>query len=122
MYREYSRYARFTGHGLNDREFMQLMRGDRGEMIRQAADDERREESVVTMKLLHAILWLIQLISVLTDAVLSFLSKDYKGGIYERTKPSIFKEDYDKSGVPVKSRSIKELQQSPILRDKKLWD
>ena len=38
MYREYSRYARFTGHGLNDREFMQLMRGDRGEMIRQAAD------------------------------------------------------------------------------------
>lgn len=101
---------------------MGIMRGERGEWIRQAADAEKREENIVMMKVLYAIIWLVQLMAILTDTVLSFFSKDYKVGIFERTKPAIFKDNYESDGTLVKGKTIRELQSSKLLKDRKLWD
>lgn len=101
---------------------MAIMRGDKGQWIREAADAEKREENLVMMKLMYAILWLVQLMAILVDSVLSFFSKNYEVGIYERTKPAIFKENYERNGTPKRGKTIKELQNSKLLKDKKLWD
>lgn len=121
MYREYARYARYAGHKLGDNQFMDLMRGERGELIRKAADEDKYEENMTTIKLLSAILWLIQLMAILVDTVLSVFSKEYKVGIYERTKPEIFKAVRSEVKAE-KSNKIKDFQKSAVLTDKKLWD
>lgn len=101
---------------------MKLMQGERGEWIREAAQAEKREENVIMMKVLWSIMWLVQLMSILVDSILSVFSKDYKPGIYERTMPSIFKENYGTDGAIIRGKTIKELHNSKVLKDKKLWD
>lgn len=124
-YQTYARYARYTGHGLHEKAFSNLMRGERGEFIRKAADEEKREENLAMIKLLYAIVWVVNILSILTDTVSSALGVKDKEGVFERTKPDIFKENTGNNSNKKHgkvAKTIEELHSNPVLHDTRMWD
>ena len=107
------------------------MRGKRGEMIREAIDDELREQANLQIKQIEGLKWISNLLS----GIVSWLFSWNKSGeatsssaIYNDTMPEIFKVDFDKKGID-KRISVKQVstpyelhKTSKVLTDTALFD
>ena len=102
--------------------------GKGGEVIREASDIEARENANVQIKMQDSIVWLVQILCFIADMIGLFMYGDkYKAGIYERSMPNSFRKEYDNKGLPkqakqARGKSIKDLHNSPILKDKRYFD
>jgi hypothetical protein len=94
------------------------MRGERGELIRAAAIQKKKDEIQEKEKNFYLFIWIIRILAYLTDSIISFMAKNYNGNTFESTKPDIFKTGNEER----KPKDINELQRSRLLRDAELWD